>query len=83
MSKNHVTKHPHFAEKPAGHSKCVGKNPVKKCPHAVKQLEGHHKWVQKFCDNCPNFASGKGGHGGRYVTSDKQSTLKPGWMKNM
>ncbi len=40
--------------------------------------------------NRPNFASGKGGHdvtkhfgeGGRYVTSDKLSTLKPGWRKN-
>jgi hypothetical protein len=41
--------------------------------------------------NLPNFASGKGGHdvtehfgeGGRYVTSDKLSTLKPGQTKNM
>ncbi len=40
--------------------------------------------------NRPNFTSGKGGHdvtehfgaGRRYVTSDKPSTLKPGWMKN-
>ncbi len=41
--------------------------------------------------NRPNFASGKGRHdvtehfgeGGHYVTSDKPSTLKAGWTKNM
>ncbi len=46
---------------------------------------------KNFVTNRPNFASGKGGHdvtehfgeGGRYVTSDKLSTLKPGWTKNM
>ncbi len=40
--------------------------------------------------NCPHFASGKGGHdiikhfeeGGRHVTCEKSSTLKPGWTKN-
>jgi hypothetical protein len=40
--------------------------------------------------NRPKFASGKGGHdvtehfeeGGRYVTSDKPSTLKAGGTKN-
>ncbi len=45
---------------------------------------------QNVVTNCPNFASGKGGHdvtelfgeGGRYVTSDKPSTLKAGWTKN-
>jgi hypothetical protein len=39
--------------------------------------------------NHPDFASGKGGHdakehfeeGGRHVTCDKPSTLKPGWTK--
>jgi hypothetical protein len=76
MSKNHATKRPHFAEKPAGHRKCVGKNPVTKRPHVTKQLAGRHKWVQKFVTKRPNFASGKGGHyvtehlkeGGRHVT---------------
>jgi hypothetical protein len=44
-----------------------------------------------FVTNRPNLASVKGGHdvtehfreGGHYVTSDKPSTLKPGWMKYM
>jgi hypothetical protein len=46
---------------------------------------------KNFVTNRPNFASGKGGHdvtehfgeGGRYFTSDKLYTLKPGWTKNM
>ncbi len=41
--------------------------------------------------NRSNFASGKGGHdvtehfgeGGRYVTSDKPSTLKAGWTNHI
>ncbi len=45
---------------------------------------------QNVVTNRPNFASGKGGHdvtehfeeGGRYVTSDKPSTLQAGWTKN-
>jgi hypothetical protein len=68
----------------------LGKSTVTKCPHVAKQPAGGHKWVPKCCDKPPNFASGKGGHdvtehfeeGGRYVTSDKPSTLKAGWMKN-
>ncbi len=93
MSKNHVTKHPHFAEKPAEHCKHVEKNPVTKHPHFAKQPAGHDitNWSKNFVTNRPNFALGKGGHnvtehfdeGGRYVTCDKPSTLKPGWMKNM
>jgi hypothetical protein len=90
MSKNKGTKHPHFAEKPAGHRKRVGKNPVTKRPHVAKQLAGRHKWVPKCCDKPSKFASGKSGHdvtehfgeGGHYVTSDKPSTLKAGWTKN-
>ncbi len=46
---------------------------------------------QNVVTNRPKFASGKGGHdvtkhfeeGGHYVTSDKLSTLKAGWTKNM
>jgi hypothetical protein len=91
MSKNHATKRPHFAVKPAGHRKSVGKNPVTKRPHVAKQLAGRHKCVQKFWDKTSKFCFRKGwtyvtehfGEGGRYVTSDKPSTLKPGWTKNM
>jgi hypothetical protein len=91
MYKNHATKSPHSTEKLAGHRKCVKKNCVTKCPHVTKKAVGHHKWVNKCCDNRPNFTSGKCGHnvtehfeeGGCYVTCDKPSTLKPGWMKNM
>jgi hypothetical protein len=91
MSKNNATKCPNFAVKPAGHRKHVGKNPVTKRPHVAKQLAVRHKCVQNFVTKRPNFALGKGGHdvtehfgeGGRYVTSDKLSTLKQGWTKNM
>jgi hypothetical protein len=66
-------------------------DPVTKHSHFTKQPAGHHKNGSKyFVSNRPNFASGKGGHyvtenfeeGGRYVTCDKPSTMKPGWMKN-
>ncbi len=60
MSKNHGKKRPHFAEKPAGHRKRVGKIPVIKCPHVAKQSAGHHKWVQKFCDKPSKFRFRKG-----------------------
>jgi hypothetical protein len=90
MSENKTTKRLHFAEKPAGHRKRVGKSPVTKRPHVAKQLAGRHKWSQNVVTNRPNFVSGKGGHdvtehfgeGGRDVTSDKPSTLKAGWTKN-
>jgi hypothetical protein len=60
MSKNYATKRPHFAEKPAGHRKHVGKNPVTKRQHVAKQLAGHHKWVQKYCDKPSKFRFMKG-----------------------
>jgi hypothetical protein len=35
-----MTKHPHFAQKPAGQHKCVKKNPVTKHPHFAEQAAG-------------------------------------------
>jgi hypothetical protein len=55
-------------------------------PNSLQDItKGSHNVVT----NRQNFASGKGGHdvtehvgeGGCYVTSDKPSSLKAGWMK--
>jgi hypothetical protein len=92
MSKNHATKCPHFAEKPAGHCKRVGKNPVTNVHMSPNSWQDVTNESNNSVTNHPNFASRKGGHGhdvtehlkegGRHVTCDKASTSKGGWTKN-
>jgi hypothetical protein len=68
LSKNHMTKRPHFAEQPAGYLKWVQKSCDK--PSKFRFRKGGH-------DVSEHFEEGE-----RHVTCDKPSTSKPGWTKN-
>ncbi len=90
MSKNNAMKHPPLLKSRLDIANVLGKilwQNVHMSPNSWQYVTNRSKNV---VTNRPTFASGKRGHdvtkhfgeGGCYVTSDKLSTLKPGWTKN-